>query len=202
MAQAGAQVNFIRVQISNSTITSPIPGVVTNRNINAGEITSTSSPLMSVADTFTLKLQGNLSQEDIVRLSLGSKVKVSVDVMPGKQYTGRVEQVGPVAAATGQYFPVVVDLPNDGRLLAGMTAKASFALNSAQGVLIPLSAVASGEDGQAFVFVVFAGTVHKRAVTLGMRNDTEVLVLSGLQAGETVATSNVDALQDGMGVAQ
>ncbi len=202
VAQAEAQVNFIRVQISNSTITSPIPGVVTNRNINAGEITSTSSPLMSVADTFTLKLQGNLSQEDIVRLSLGSKVKVSVDVMPGKQYTGRVEQVGPVAAATGQYFPVVMDLPNDGRLLAGMTAKASFALNSAQGVLIPLSAVASGEDGQAFVFVVFAGTVHKRAVTLGMRNDTEVLVLSGLQAGETVATSNVDALQDGMGVAQ
>jgi HlyD family secretion protein len=202
VAQAEAQVNFIRVQISNSTITSPISGVVTNRNINAGEITSLSSPLMSIADTSTLKLQGNLSQEDVVHLSLGSKVNVSVDVMPGKQYTGRVEQVGPVAAATGQYFPVVVTLPNDGRLLAGMTAKASFALNSVQGILIPQSAVGAGEDGQAFVFVVSGGSVHKRAVTLGMRDDTDVQVLSGLQAGESVATSNVDALQDGMGVAQ
>ena len=45
LAQAQAQVNFIKVQISNSTITSPISGIVTNRNINPGEITSMSSPL-------------------------------------------------------------------------------------------------------------------------------------------------------------
>ena len=200
--QAQAQVNLIRVQISNSTITSPISGVITNRNINLGEITSLSQPLMSVADTSTLKLQGNLSQDDIVRLSVGSKVNVSVDVVPGKTYAGRVEQVGPVAAATGQYFPVVVRITNDGKLLAGMTAKASFELNSAQGLSIPLSAVAAGEDGQAFVFVVSGAIAHKRLVTLGMKNDSAVQVLSGLQAGEIVATSNVDALQDGMGVAQ
>jgi RND family efflux transporter MFP subunit len=202
VAQAQAQANLIRVQISNSTITSPISGVITNRNINLGEITSLSTPLMSVADTSTLKLQGNLSQEDIVHLSVGSKVKVSVDVVPGKTFIGRVEQVGPVAAATGQYFPVVVRLANDGKLLAGMTAKASFTLNGAQGIIVPLSAIGSGEDGQAFVFVVSGGTVHKRQVTLGMKNDTNVQVLSGLQAGDIVATTNVDALQDGMGVAQ
>jgi len=202
VAQAEAQVNFIRVQISNSTITSPIAGVVTNRNINPGEITSLSSPLLSVADTATLKLQGNLSQEDIVHLSVGGKVQVTVDVIPGKVYVGLVEQVGPIAAATGQYFPVVVSLKNDGKLLAGMTAKASFVLNSAQGIFIPLSATGSGEDGQAFVFVVSGGAVHKRQVTLGMRNDANVQVLSGLAAGELVAVSNVDALQDGMGVAQ
>ena len=68
LAQAEAQVNFIKVQISNSTITSPISGIVTNRNINPGEITSTTSPLMSVADVATLKLQGNVSQEDVVRI--------------------------------------------------------------------------------------------------------------------------------------
>jgi RND family efflux transporter MFP subunit len=202
VAQAQAQVNLIRVQISNSTITSPISGVITNRNINLGEITSLSQPLMSVADTSTLKLQGNLSQEDVVHLSVGSRVKVSVDVVPDRTFVGRVEQVGPVAAATGQYFPVVVRIANDGKLLAGMTAKASFTLNSAQGIIIPLSAVATGEDGQAFVFVVSGGTVHKRLVTLGMKNDTAAQALSGLQAGEIVATSNVDALQDGMGVAQ
>ena len=202
VAQAEAQVNFIKVQISNSTITSPISGIITNRNINPGEITSTSSPLMSVADTATLKLQGNISQEDIVHLSVGDKVKVSVDAMPGKSYAGRVEQVGPIAAATGQYFPVVVLLTNDAKLLAGMTAKASFTITGATGIMVPLSAVASGEDGQAFVFVVAGGKVHKRQVTLGMRNDADAQALSGLQAGEMVATSNVEALQDGMEVAQ
>jgi RND family efflux transporter MFP subunit len=202
VAQAEAQVNFIKVQISNSTITSPISGIITNRNINPGEITSTSSPLMSVADTATLKLQGNISQEDIVHLSVGDKVKVSVDAMPGKSYAGRVEQVGPIAAATGQYFPVVVRLTNDAKLLAGMTAKASFTITGAPGIIVPLSAVASGEDGQAFVFVVTGGKVHKTQVTLGMRNDADAQALSGLQAGEMVATSNVEALQDGMEVAE
>jgi RND family efflux transporter MFP subunit len=202
LAQAEAQANYIRVQISNSTITSPINGIVTNRNINPGEITSMSTPLLSVADTATLKLQGNVSQEDVVHLSMGDKVKVSVDVIPGKQYAGRIEQVGPIAAATGQYFPIVVSLSNDGKLLAGMTAKASFTLSGSQGIIAPLAAVGDGEDGQSFVFVVSDGKVHRRSVTLGMRNGGEVQVLAGLAAGETVAVSNMGALQEGMEVAQ
>lgn len=202
LAQAEAQANFIRVQISNSTITSPINGIVTNRNINPGEITSMSTPLLSVADTAILKLQGNVSQEDVVHLSVGDKVKVSVDVIPGKEYAGRIEQVGPIAAATGQYFPIVVSLSNDGKLLAGMTAKASFTLTGSQGIIAPLAAVGDGEDGQPFVFVVSDGKVHRRSVTLGMRNGGEVQVLAGLAAGETVAVSNMGALQEGMEVAQ
>lgn len=202
LAQAEAQANFIRVQISNSTITSPINGIVTNRNINPGEITSVNTPLLSVADTATLKLQGNVSQEDVVHLSVGDKVKVTVDAIPGKEYAGRIEQVGPIAAATGQYFPVVVSLSNDGKLLAGMTAKASLTLTGSQGLIAPLAAVGTGEDGQAFVFVVSGGKVSSKPVTLGMRNGGEVQVLSGLAAGDTVAVSNVGALQDGMEVAQ
>jgi RND family efflux transporter MFP subunit len=202
VAQADAQANFIRVQISNSTITSPINGVVTNRNINPGEITSPSTPLMTIADTATLKLQGNVSQEDVVHISVGDMVTVTVDAMPGAVYEGRVEQVGPIAAATGQYFPVVASLANNGRLLAGMTAKADFSLTGAQGIMVPLAAVGGQEDDQAFVFAVSGGKVQKRRVTLGMRNGGDVQVLSGLAAGDTVAASNVGALQDGMEVAQ
>jgi HlyD family secretion protein len=202
LAQARAQVNFIRVQISNSTITSPISGIVTNRNINAGEITSTNTPLFTVAELGVLKLQGNVSQDDVVRLSVGDKVEVTVDALPSSSYAGRIQQVGPIAAATGQYFPVVVSLKNDGRLLAGMTAKASFITTGAPGIIIPLNAVAGNEDGHADVFVMTGGTAHKRQVALGPRNDKDVQVLSGLSAGDMVAVSNVSALLDGMEVAQ
>jgi RND family efflux transporter MFP subunit len=202
VAMAEAQVTSIKVQISNSTITSPMNGIITNRNINLGELTALNTPLMTIVDTARLKLQGNVWQDDVVHLSVGDPVAVTVDAIPGKQYSGRVEQVGPIAAATGQYFPVVVSLANDGKLLAGMTAKAAFTLTGARGILAPLSAIDSGEDGQAFVFEVSGGKVHKKQVTLGMRNGSNVQVLSGLAAGETVAVSNVEALQDGMEVAQ
>jgi RND family efflux transporter MFP subunit len=202
LAQANAQVNFIKVQISNSTITSPISGIVTNRNLNAGEITSTNTPLFTVAELAVLKLQGNVSQDDVVRLSVGDKVDVTVDALPSSSYAGRIQQVGPIAAATGQYFPVVVSLKNDGRLLAGMTAKASFITTGGQGIIIPLNAVAGNEDGHADVFVMADGKAHKRQVALGPRNDREVQVTSGLAAGELVAVSNVSALLDGMEVGQ
>ena len=202
LAQAEAQVNFIKVQISNSTITSPLSGIVTNRNINPGEITSMSTPLLSIADVATLKLQGNVSQEDVVRIPVGGRVNVVVDALSTNSYAGRVEQVGPIAAATGQYFPVVVSLKNDGRLLAGMTAKASFTWTGGEGILIPLSAVADSQDGRASVFVVSEGRVHAKNVDLGPRSDSEVQVISGLAASETVAISNVSALVDGMEVAQ
>ena len=202
LAQAQAQANYIRVQISNSTITSPISGIVTNRNINPGEITSMSSPLLSIADVATLKLQGNVSQEDVVRIAVGGRVSVTVDALFANSYPGRVEQVGPIAAATGQYFPVVVSLKNDGRLLAGMTAKASFTWTGQKGILIPLAAVRDNQDGHASVFVLSAGRVHARVVDLGPRNESEIQVISGLSDSDSVAISNVTALADGMEVAQ
>jgi RND family efflux transporter MFP subunit len=202
LAQAQAQVNFIRVQISNSTITSAISGIVTNRNINAGEITSTSSPLFTIADVATLKLQGNVSQDDVVRMAVGGRVNVVVDALSTNTYAGRIEQVGPIAAATGQYFPVVVSLSNDGKLLAGMTAKASFTWTASEGILVPLSAVHDNQDGHASVYVVEGGRVHVKTVSLGPRSDTEVQVMTGLSASDLVATSNVSALVDGMAVTQ
>jgi len=202
LAQAQAQVNSITVQISNSTITSPISGVVTNRNLNAGEMATMSGPLISVADVSILKLQGNVSQEDVVRLTPGDSLSVSVDAMPGTAYEGKITQVGPVAASTGQYFPVVVSLKNDGRLLAGMTATATLSLPANQGIVLPLAAVQKAEDGKAFVFVIAEGKALKRPVTLGVGNGRDVLVLSGLAEGENVAVKNAGVLQDGMEVSQ
>jgi RND family efflux transporter MFP subunit len=161
-----------------------------------------STPLLSIADVATLKLQGNVSQDDVVRIPVGGRVNVVVDALSTNSYVGRVEQVGPIAAATGQYFPVVVSLKNDGKLLAGMTAKASFTWTGGEGILIPLSAVADSQDGRASVFVVSEGRVHAKNVDLGPRSDSEVQVISGLAASETVAISNVSALVDGMEVAQ
>ena len=201
LAQAEAQVNYIRVQLSNSTISSPIDGIVTNRNVSPGEIAPLSAPLMSIADTSTLKLQGNVPQEAVVRLAVGDKVTVNVDGISGAAYAGTITQVGPIGAATGQYFPVAVSLKNDGRLLAGMTAKAALNLTSSEGVIVPLAALFA-QDGREFLYVVAGGKAQRRAVSLGAQSGPEAQILSGLKAGEAVVVSNVGLLADGMEVAR
>jgi hypothetical protein len=96
---------------------------------------------------------------------------------------------------------VAVSLKNDGRLLAGMTAKAALGLRSSEGVLVPQAALFA-QDGQEFLYVVADGKARKRAVSLGAQSGSEAQVLSGLQAGEAVAVSNVGLLSDGMEVAR
>ncbi|GEA18355.1 efflux RND transporter periplasmic adaptor subunit [Moorella sp. E306M] len=201
LAQAQAAVNTIKVNMSNAVITSPITGVVTNRNINPGEIAAPTSPLplLTVADISTLKLQGTIGQEAVPLLSTGQKVTVTLDALPGREFTGTVTQVGPVAAATGQRFPVEISLANPGELKAGMTARAVFKLTAPEGVLVPLAAVHT-DGGQDYVFVVKNGKVERRPVVLGLENEEQVMVLKGLEAGEQVAVTNVGVLQDGMAV--
>ncbi|MBE3573562.1 MAG: efflux RND transporter periplasmic adaptor subunit [Moorella humiferrea] len=201
LAQAEAAVNTIKVNMSNAVITSPITGVVTNRNINPGEMAAPTSPhpLLIIADTATLKLEGTVGQEAVPLLAVGQKVTVTLDALPGREFTGTVTQVGPVAAATGQRFPVEVSLANPGELKAGMTARAVFKLTAPEGVVIPLAAVRT-EGGGDYVFVVKDGKVERRPVTLGLRNEDRVMVLKGLEVGEEVAVTNVGVLQDGMAV--
>jgi HlyD family secretion protein len=199
LEQARAQVHLIEVQIANSLIDSPIGGVVTNRDINPGELVSPGVPLMTVADTSTLKLLGTVSQDEVPLLGIGRKVLVEVDGMTDRSFGGTVTQIGPVAVSTGQYFPVVVSLENDGRLMAGMTAMASFDISGSGGVLVPLRAVQT-VGGQSYVYVVDDGRVSPRRVVIGLRNTGEAEVTDGLQVGELVATSNVDLLEDGLQV--
>jgi len=118
LAQAEAQVEVVKSQIENSILRSPIDGVVTNRNINPGELTSPSTALFSIAEIDKLKLQGTVSQDVVSLLATGLKVAVNVDGLASGALEGRVTQIGPVGATSGQYFPVVVTIDKPGKALA------------------------------------------------------------------------------------
>ncbi|MGB9661023.1 MAG: efflux RND transporter periplasmic adaptor subunit [Moorellaceae bacterium] len=200
LAQAEAAKNAIQVQMSNAEITSPLTGIVTNRYIQPGEVAGAGVTLLTVAETTMLKLQGTVSQEVVPLLAVGQKVSVAVDALPGKEFQGEVTQVGPVAASTGQRFPVEITVANPGELKPGMTAKALFRLEGPEGVLIPAAALRY-EGGETLVFVIEnSGTVRRRSVVLGLQNEEQVTVLQGLVEGEMVAVTNVGALQDRMAV--
>ena len=199
LGQAQAQAHLLEVQISNSLIESPIDGIVTNRNINIGELVSPGVPLMTIADTSTLRLLGTVSQDDVPLLNIGRNVSFVIDGFPGDKVDGVITQIGPVAVSTGQYFPVIISFKNDGRFMAGMTGMAAIEVSGSSRVLAPLSAVLT-TDGRSYVFVLKEGVVSRRAVTTGLKNTSETEIIDGLKAGEIIASSNVDLLSDGQQV--
>jgi RND family efflux transporter MFP subunit len=199
LGQALAQEDVVKSQISNSILRAPITGVVTNRNINPGELTSTSNSLFSIAAIDSLKLQGTVSQDVVSLLSEGRQVSVVVDGLPGAPLDGRVTQIGPVAAATGQYFPVVVTINKPGKALAGMTARVSLDVIAPEAPVLPLGAVKT-DQGRAWVYLIQDGKAHQTEVGLGLSDGRSVQVVRGLKNDQVVALTNVSLLTDGAAV--
>jgi hypothetical protein len=94
---------------------------------------------------------------------------------------------------------VAID-PTDQKVLLGMSGSVDIEIEAVSGALtVPIEAILD-DAGKKFVFVVKADKVSKVEVTTGALTDTRAQVLTGLSAGDTVATSNLTALTDGMTV--
>lgn len=191
---AQANIRNFNVQLDNTTIRSPIDGILASQNIDVGEVLSTGTTVISVVDTSILKMKSTVTQAQVTYLKIGQNVDVAVDGCPGI-YAGIVTVVGPVSVSTGEVFPVEISLKNDGTLIAGMAAQASATVKMA-GIIVPNQAVVQ-KSGESLVFVVKDGTAIKRVVTLGFSNGQATQILKGLDQGELVAVSNVSALADG-----
>ncbi len=199
LEQAQAAVNSVKVQLDNANIVSPINGIVTNKNINTGELASPGAALLTIIDTSTLKLKGTVSQEALPLLKPGQDIDVIVDIYPDTVFKGQIDNIGPMAVGTGAYFPIEISIENTGELKAGLSAHASISISTDNGIIVPFSAVVQN-NGQSYVFVIKDNIASKRTVTLGLENDEEIEVLKGLDAGELVAATNVNSLFDNMPV--
>lgn len=194
-----ALVNIDKLQLANATITSPIDGIVVSKNVNVGEMAAPAAPLFTIVDASTLKLKGTVSQEALPSISQGQTVDVSVDIYPGTPYTGTITLISPIAVSTGEYFPIEISMPNASGLKAGLSASASIKVTGAQNIIVPVSAVVAN-NGDPYVFVLQNGTAVKKSVKTGLSNTNSIEILSGLNEGDKVITSNVNILTDGMQV--
>lgn len=199
LAQAKAAVDSAAAQLANAAITSPIDGVVVTKNIHAGEMVSPGATLVAVSDISSLRLKGTVSQELFPFLQTGQDVDITLDAFPDTVYKGVISLLGPVSVSTGSYFPIELALENNGDITAGLSAHSVIPIEGNRGVTTPAAAITK-DGAETCVFVIDGGVAHKRAVSTGLGNSDEIEITSGLDAGETVAISNVAVLSDGMAV--
>jgi HlyD family secretion protein len=194
-----ANIQYLQVQIDSATIRSPINGIVTNRNADPGEVVSPGVTVISVANTATLKMKTNVTQDLLPLLEVGQEIDVTVDIYPDRILKGVISGIGPIAVNTGGIFPLEIAIGNDGSILSGLSAHAMLNLTGKKGVVVPSAAVLEiGE--KSYVFVIQDGVAIQRDIITGLRNDQEMEVLKGLEVGEKVAVSNVRVLTDNMPV--
>lgn len=201
--QARAQADLAKSQLEAATLTSPLAGKVSYRNVEVGELVGPTSLVFIVIDDRRVIAVAGLSERLVGRLRRGQALGLTVDALPpgSPPLVGRVESVSPAADPRTMLYQVRVALDNPkGALRSGMLAKLRIPVETRAGaLLVPERAVFSSSGGDS-VYVVVEGVARLRAVGLGESDGTSVEILSGLKEGDLVVTEGQEFLSDGEAV--
>jgi Cu(I)/Ag(I) efflux system membrane fusion protein len=147
-----------------------------------------------------LEVVVNIDEGSVGQVAEGQAVQLQVASFPGQSFAGTVKSIAPALDTRTRTTPVQIEpVDPDGKLRAGMFAQLSIVTaEKADALTVPTSAVvASTPDTPAVLTIDSTGRVHRQAVRLGLRNADSDEVLSGVDAGQLIATSSTDDLADG-----
>jgi HlyD family secretion protein len=220
VAQDEATVAYDKQQVTYATITSPINGIVAERDTEPGQIASTSTTVMRIVNVRTMYYEPTISESDFAETSVGDPVSVTVDALPGKTYSGKVVAIYPAASSSNRVFTLRVNI-DDPRyeLRPGMFARGRLVTAVHRNVVvIPISALvpvqesldqessqgsygfASGGTSLPSEQVFIAGPGNKavaRPVKTGFITTASAEITSGLKPGDKLITTGQDLVQPG-----
>ncbi|MBP7967223.1 efflux RND transporter periplasmic adaptor subunit [Candidatus Woesebacteria bacterium] len=207
-SQTALSSSWYSLQQSSPVIYSPIAGTVTGLSLQGGTVlaaksssssidTSVSSnQVASIVTEANPSVTVNLTEIDVIKVTVGDKATITLDAFPDKTYTGKIlsiDTVGSISSGVTQY-PVVIALDvTNPHILPNMSASATIITDTKTNVLmVPVSTVTT-VDGISTVKVIKNGTPADTTVTTGLSSDTHTEIISGLSEGDTVVTGAVSA---------
>ncbi len=193
-----AQYNY---KLYQSTITAPVAGTVVGLNLAEGLTISYSESNSGGAGSQTVATINtggkpvalfNVTEVDIPNLQVGQIANMTIESISGKTFTGKVvavDRVGSVSSSVTQY-PVLITFDQaDTSVLTNMAVTAVITFQNKEGILsVPTEAITQSPNGKSIVKVLKDGKVEYKIVEIGIANDTNTEITSGLSEGDVVIT--------------
>ena len=200
VAQAQASLASAEEDLRNSTIVSPMDGLVLSRDVEVGDAVSSilvlgsqATLVMTLGDMSTVYVLGKVDQADIGKVYLGQPARIVVESFKDKKFEGKVTKISPLGVEKDNVttFEVRVSIQNpSGELKANMSANAEIILEEKHGVLlVPEAAVIYDKDKHTSVEVPDPKADNGRRkfqVRLGISNGVKTELVSGLNEGQKV----------------
>ena len=195
-----ADIEKTKSDIAKTEIYSPFSGVVGLRAVSIGSTISPTTSIAHIQQVSPIKIEFSLPEKYSRVLHDGSAITFSV-TGSDRQYEGKVYAFEPKIDPTTRTLKVRATSPNsDGSLTPGAFAKVEITLSKQDDALVvPTTAIVPQIEGQS-VFVMSGGKALSRKVVTGLRTDSTIQIVSGLEAGDTIVTTGVMQLHAGMPV--
>jgi HlyD family secretion protein len=200
VARDRANLMQLEEQLSYTTVTSPIDGIILSRDVEVGDavssilvLGSSATLIMTEGDTSEVYVKGKVDESDIGKVYMAQPARIKVESFKDKTFNGKVTKISPMGVEKDNVttFEVRVSINNPGgELKAAMTANAEIILEEHKNVLqIPEGSILYDKDKKASVEIPDEkGKEGKRkvAVNIGISNGAKTELLSGLKEGEQV----------------
>lgn len=182
----------------NTRLISPISGLVAERNYDNGDMYS-GKPILSIVQINPVRIKVNMSEEYYPRVRKGISASISLDLLPGKTFNGKVDIIAPTINTSTRTFLVELNVSNAHQLLRpGMFARVNFNFGKSSQIIVPDQAIVRQMGtNQKYIYVLNGDKVSYKEVTLGRRIGDRYVVQSGIAEGDQVVISGQTRLLDG-----
>lgn len=171
--------------LTNAQLVAPQDGIINQVNLHVGELTSSAQPAIILTDLHRLEMKIWVDELDMRQLELGQPAQMTIEALPGVSLTGKVTEISPTARKVSgviAYEVTILPAISDAPLRAGMSATAVITTAQvADSVLLPNRFIQiDHQTNQAFVYKLVNQEPTLQAIQLGLRNERESQIVSGL----------------------
>ncbi|KAF1705262.1 efflux transporter periplasmic adaptor subunit [Pseudoxanthomonas kaohsiungensis] len=199
LENARAQYNMATLELSYTTVTAPIAGVVASRSIKPGNFVQINTPIFRIVDDSRLEATLNVPERELATMKAGQPVLMQVDALPGRTFEGVVDRVAPVVDAGSGTFRVISAFNGGDALQPGMFGRIRIDYDQRPNALV-VPRVGLLDDGDPALFVIREGKAARVPVKVGYVDGEWIEVREGLKPGDQVVTAGKVALREGSAV--
>jgi len=202
LAAADANVQRLRQLESFKRILAPFTGVVTQRNVDVGDLidagSGTSRALFALAQSDPLRVYVQLPQAYAQNVTDGMEVVVTQAELPGQQFHGTITHISGAIDVPTRSLQIEVTLPNpDGKLRPGAYVQVAVPAVAHAQMMVPGNTLLFRAEGPRLAVVDAQGTVHLRKIVIAQDLGQSLEIESGIEPGDKVIINPSDSIADG-----
>ncbi|PID72632.1 MAG: efflux transporter periplasmic adaptor subunit [Desulfobulbus propionicus] len=192
---AWAAYQEVKTMLGYATITAPFDGVITKKSVHPGDLATPGATLLQIENDKHLQVITAVPESLLLTIKPGDTLEFTV---PATRVAaqGVVAEIAPSADPTSRTAPVTLDIQANPNLRSGQFARVLLPGKASQSLFVPQKAVIT-RGQMELIFVAENNTAKLRLVRTGMEHGEMVEILSGLQPGAQVITSDTHQLVSG-----